>query len=223
VVAAAINLGEVAVERVIAEGPDADDWLSVTCRSHVPLARLEREAGSINVDGNQKPTWVSLAELFTLGLTVAKEPNRDEAHAEELASSIADLQAALNVVGPGWRDVLDCVGAPTPYINGTGRPWVGRWAAYEAIEYEGPVELIHERELVDLRFRIIRYLGDHGLPGEIGFDLMVQAVVAAGGGLSIETLYDWQGFLRWLKTLDDGFFDEVMRQCFSDGLYSAQL
>ena len=62
-------------------------------------------------------------------------------------------------------------GAPTPRIDGRADRWVGRWPAYEAVESEGVVEALIERELIDLRLALIHYLGEHGLPGEIGADV----------------------------------------------------
>ncbi|MCK5379712.1 MAG: hypothetical protein KAJ78_09920, partial [Acidobacteria bacterium] len=86
-----------------------------------------------------------------------------------------------------------------------------------------PLALLNERQLVDLRLKIFNYLGEHGLPGEVGRDLMEGFVMDAASTLRIETLRDWEGFLAWIGAIDEDALDERMRQCFATNLYSAQL
>jgi hypothetical protein len=223
-VAAVLEAGRAVVDWAIASGPTGQSWQARLCRTHIPLARLEREATGPLASGSTVRMWVSPAELLLLGLLVMEEVNRFEGtvpvEVEEATTRAEEVRAAL---GDDWRRALDRAGAPTPGLTGRGSPWVGRWPPYEAIENEGPIELINERELVDLRLRVIEYLGRNRLPGEVGGDLMTGAVLNAGSGLHIETPRDWEGFLAWLSGLDDKFFDEEMRRCLAVGLYTAQV
>ncbi len=221
-VAAAIALGEATVAHAVSEGVASGSWSSTLTRGVIPLARLEREAVSLASDDGHGPTWVSPAEFLILGLEVANQISDGVEVPVELREVAGVLRTSTVAVGAAWWDQVHPVGSPTPHINGRGRPWIGWLPPYEAIEYEGPQELLAERQLVDLRLRVVEYLGRLALPGEVGSDLLTRAVLDAPVGLHIETLADWEGFLLWLRTLDDGFFDERMRHCFADGLYSAQ-
>jgi hypothetical protein len=222
-VAAAMALGEATVFEAATVGFVADEPAASVSRRVIPMARLEREAESLANDDGKGPRWLSPGELLIVGLEVASEFADGTETPTDLEPLVADFQAAVEAIGPDWRDQLDRVGSPTPQINGRGVPWVGRWPPYEALEREGVPELLIERQLVDLRLRIVEYLGRLQLPGEAGNDLMMQAVLTAPEDLQIETHADWESFLVWLRSLDDDFFDEGMRQCFADGLYSAQL
>jgi len=222
-VASAIALGEATVYEAVNEGLSSDTMVARACRGVIPLARLEREAMALASDDGKGPKWVSPGELLNVGLEVAGEFSGEAESNPELEPLVALFRAAAEAVGPDWRDQIDRVGSPTPQINGRGNPWVGWWPPYEAIENEGPLELLNERQLIDLRLRVLEYMGRLGLAGDTGSDLMMRAVLDASLHLHIETLHDWEGFLLWLRTLDDNFFDEGMRQCFAVGLYSAQL
>jgi hypothetical protein len=217
-----MGVGDTVVELVIDEGPQADGWSAVLCRSVVPVTRLESEAAVRENRESAVPLWISPAERFTIGLLAADAIADGAVIPEAVLPSLERLREAQTSAGDGWRDSLALAGAATPALTGQGRPWVGRWPAYEAIENEGPLTPVYERELVDLRLKVLDYLGRLGLPGETGGDLMWRAVSSANRDLEIETYNNWEGFLRWLHTLDDEFFDEGMRACFADGLYSAQ-
>jgi hypothetical protein len=223
-VASLISAGRAVVASAGTAGPAGQSWQAELCRRHVPLARLEREAARPANGGNPDGSWVSPAELLTIALVVYGDGGRvDEALPVEVAEAIARVDEARAELGDGWRRALDRAGAPTPELTGRGTPWVGRWPPYEAIEREGPIELMNERELVDLRLRIIDYLGRRRLPGEVGGDLMAGAVIDAGSRLFVETPADWERFLAWLSRLDDDFFDKEMRRCLEAGLYTALL
>jgi hypothetical protein len=223
-VASLISTGRVVVEAAIAGGPAGSSWQARLCRRHLPLARLELDGFRPSTAGHRVGSWVSPAELLAIGLAAFEDTGRDEEPVPvEVEEAIARVEEARAAVGDGWRRALDQAGSPTPELTGRGTPWVGRWPTYEAIEREGPIELLNERELVDLRLMVIDYLGRHRLPGEVGGDLMAGAVLDAGSSLHIETPGDWEGFLAWLAGLDDDFFDREMRRCLKAGLYTAQL
>jgi hypothetical protein len=223
-VASLLGAGRAVVDSAAEAGPAGLSWQAGLCRRHVPLARLEREGARPSTDGRAVSSWVSPAELLTIGLAAFEESGRvEEPVPVEVAEAVARAEEARTAVGDGWRRTLDRAGAPTPELTGRGTPWVGRWPPYEAIEHEGPIELLNERELVDLRLRIIDYLGRRRLPGEVGGDLMAGAVIDAGSSLFVETPADWEGFLAWLSRLDDDFFDKEMRRCLEAGLYTALL
>jgi hypothetical protein len=130
------------------------------------------------------------------------------------------LAVYLVRVGFGWGL---CVDALLPHINGIGRPWIGFWPPYEALENEGSLLQLRERQLVDLRLAIVTYLGHHKLPGEVGADLMHRLLFRAADDLRLETSKDWEGFIEWLGEQTHNQFDGMMRECFASGLYSAQL
>lgn len=223
-VASLTSAGRAVLDSAVAAGPAGPSWQAGLCRRHVPLARLEREAARPSTGGYPDDSWVSPAELLTIGLAAFEESDRvEEPVPVEIAEEIARAEGARAELGDGWRRALDRAGAPTPELTGRGTHWVGRWPPYEAIEREGPIELLNERELVDLRLRIIDYLGRRRLPGEVGGDLMAGAVIDAGSRLFVETPADWEGFLAWLSRLDDDFFDKEMRRCLEAGLYTALL
>jgi hypothetical protein len=166
---------------------------------------------------------VSPAELLAIGLAAFEDTGRvEEPVPVEVEKAIARVEEARAAVGDGWRRALDQAGSPTPELTGRGTPWVGRWPAYEAIRREGPIRLVNERELVDLRLMVIDYLGRHWLPGEVGGDLMAgpcwkdRACTSrprATGGLS------WPGLPGSTTTSSTG----EMRRCLKAGLYTAQL
>lgn len=223
-VASLISAGRAVLDSAVAAGPAGPSWQAGLCRRHVPLARLEREAARPSTGGDPVGSWVSPAELLTIGLAAFEESGRVVVPVPvDIAETIVRVGKARAELGDGWRRALDRAGAPTPELTGRGTPWVGLWPPYEAIEREGPIELLNERELIDLRLRIIDYLGRRRLPGEVGGDLMVGAVIDAGSSLAAETLADWEGFLAWLSGLDDDFFDKEMRRCLEAGLYTALL
>ena len=220
---AAIASGEAALEASAGGEGGVDEKVLALCRAKIPSARLEAELNRRRRPQQGGLPLVGPSELFMIGLEITVRGLPGSHHSEALEGAVQDLEKAREGLGPEWRRQINVLGAPTITINGVGRPWVGDWPAYEALELEGPLALLNERQLVDLRLTIFNYLGQHGLPGEVGRDLMKGLVIDAASSLRIETLRDWEGFLAWIGTIDEDALDERMRLCFAENLYSAQL
>ena len=220
---AALAVGEAALNASAGGEGGVDEEALALCRGKIPSARLEAELNRRWTGDQAGRAVVGPSELFMMGLEITEQGLSGSNHSEALAGAIQDLEKAREVLGPGWRKQINVLGAPTITINGVGRPWVGDWPAYEALELEGPLALLNERQLIDLRLTIFNYLGEHGLPGEVGRDLMERIVMDAATTLRIETLRDWEGFLSWIGTINEDALDERMRRCFTENLYSAQL
>jgi hypothetical protein len=188
----------------------------------IPASRLEREADRLAGEP-EGSSLISPAERFTAGLAVTESGPLAAAIWGIPGDRLVDLDTARSALGEDWRQRLDQVGAPTPAINGRGRAWVGHWPSYEALVRNGPVERLRERQLIDLRLTVIDYLGRHGLPGEVGADLLDDLLLAVPRDLLPETPRDWEGFLRWTAEQNEDHFDERMRRCFASGRYFAQL
>jgi hypothetical protein len=135
-------------------------------------------------------------------------------------SRSSEFHHVCSELGPDWMVKLNLAGAATPDLNGKAYRWVGAWAPYEAVEREQHTLALFERELLDLRISLLAYMGQHGLSGEVGADLMPFLLSGAGSEMRLENDRDWEGHLRWVNQLDGDYFDEKLRQCFSVGLYS---
>ncbi len=220
---AAIAVGGAALNASVGGEGGVDGEALALCRAKIPSARLEAELHRRRRADQGGPAVVGPSELFMIGLEITERGFPGANHTDDLESAVRDLEKAREGLGRGWRKQINVLGAPTITINGIGRPWVGDWPPYEALESEGPLALLNERQLVDLRLKIFNYLGEHGLPGEVGRDLMEGFVMDAASTLRIETLRDWEGFLAWIGAIDEDALDERMRQCFATNLYSAQL
>ena len=55
----------------------------------------------------------------------------------------------------------------------------------------------------------------------VGADLASLVLREATLQRKLETFRDWEGHVDWINRLDEDYFDEKMRSCFSDGQYSA--
>lgn len=185
----------------------------------IPVARLERRNEGLG-SGLFSPS-----DLLMLGL--ASIEGDDLASSPPLLSVPSDLRSELEALlarlGDGWRSQLNGVGAATPRLNGRSSRWVGRWPPYEMVENESTPTALHERLLLDLRCRLVHYLGRYGLPGELGADLMLGLLRSAGTESRIETARDWEEMVRWVTQLQDSFFDNQVRELLTRGLYVADL
>ncbi len=219
-VSAALAAGDSLIHNALAEGPGHQALNPV--RLIVPPARLQQEAQRLR-SNHGSPSLISPSERFMAGLAVAESGPLTAAVWGIPTAHREELEASRAVLGDDWRRLVDEAGAPTPAINGRGRPWVGYWPTYESLVRNGPVERLRERQLIDLRLSVIDYLGRHQLPGEVGADLFTDLLFAVPRELLMETARDWEGFLAWTAMLDEKSFDERMRKCFASGRYFAQL
>jgi hypothetical protein len=87
------------------------------------------------------------------------------------------------------------------------------------VEFDRFTDALVERELVDLHFLVIDYLGRHGLPGFIGSDLMRHTMEDLASTLELGHDRDWTSVLRGLRRIDDAYFDARLRECLRDDLY----
>jgi hypothetical protein len=179
----------------------------------VPQHRVERAALSDRPQGHVSPS-----ERLMLGLAAFERP----AQAGDLLSeeSADALRTVIEALGEDWKRELDRAGTRTTSINGRGRPWVGDWPSYEALENESDEVMLYERELVDLRLAVLAYIGKHRLPGEVAGDLL-GAILERLDTIRMEVNgRDWPAHLRWAGSLDDAYWDERMRECLQHGRYS---
>jgi hypothetical protein len=218
-VSSLVDLGTDEVMRAARLGaaPAQEFWWS----SVVPPGRLERALSVAAACPERVGDRLSISERLLIGLgVVARGFNGRGGPTAQLDG--VETQWLRNAFGDRWLIDLDRIGGPTPRLDGRGVARLAFWPAYEAIENEGPIDLIYERIFIDLRLTIIDYLGRHGLPGAVGGDLIRQTTVRAPLEVVASGPRDWRAVLRWIATLDDEYLDERMRQCLQDGLYTAQ-
>ncbi len=185
--------------------------------SRVPRYRIERQGESGAHDFVITPS-----ERFALGLAVLQGDAHGPPDAALLTAPTRDeLIAAAEAISDDPAKIR-YIGTPTPHINARATPWVGTWTPYEAIDRESRVEALAERELLDLRLTIIRFLALHDLPGEVGADLEMYVLERAPRGLRLEDEDDWESVIDWLARLDDDYLGQGMRWCMKRGYYRVQ-
>ncbi|MDX1387720.1 MAG: hypothetical protein R3344_00915, partial [Acidobacteriota bacterium] len=184
--------------------------------SRVPRYRIERQG-----DPGAHDFVITPSERFALGLAVLQGDAHGPPDAALLTAATRDelLAAAEAMADPGRARFI---GAPTPQIDARATPWVGTWTPYEAIERESRVEALAERELIDLRLRIIGFLAAHDLPGEVGADLEMYVLERAPRELRLEDEDDWETVIDWIAKLDDDYLGQGMRWCMKRGYYRVQ-
>lgn len=213
-IAATIAAGDLIVARAVAELPTGGPHL-VLAAARVPYARLESEAAR----PAGSPSRVSLAERLGLGLDfVAEQPQPAVALSAELRRELDQRIASL---GPGWRGRLYAASTATPHVNGRTRRWIGSWPSYETLERERLPTALLERQALDLKLAVVRYLGAKGLPGDVGADLLARLLRRIDLLSEAETR-GWETALAWTNQLGDADFEEAFRECLQDGLYSVQ-
>jgi hypothetical protein len=220
VVSAGLAVGDAVLEEALSAPFEETPWQGIL-RRVVPTTRLER-AWMGRSGGADPRSWISPAERLRIGLEAAGGGRDGRGRSSRVAAAIAAFERARAPLGPDWSAQLEVVGAPSVTIDGRGDRRLGWWPSYEALQDEGPIELLHERELLDLRVTVVDYLGRRSLPGEVGGDVMRRLVSRLPSELELHGPRDWIGFLRWLVALDDDSLDERMRKCLKDGLYVAQ-
>jgi hypothetical protein len=186
-------------------------WVS----ARMPLYRLERHAAG-------EPVVIGPSERFAVGLAAM----RGDAHgppAPELLSeeTRAALLGAVEAVADLPRS-LAAVGAPTRHIDGKRRSWVGTWPPYEALDREAVVDALAEREVLDLRLKIIEYLASNDLPGETGADLEIYVLGRVSRELRLESEQDWKSVVAWINRIDDDYLAQGIRWCMERGFYRVQ-
>lgn len=184
--------------------------------TRIPRARLAAFAHAPEVEPGVSPS-----ERLLLGLALLAGddpgPPRGDLVAPPVGQRFDELKAEL---GPDWRRQLDVVAAATPGMNGRSRRWVGHWPPYEALDRQNVYYALWERELLDLRVWLFAHLGRHGLPGEMGADILRMLLSDLAADLKLESLRDWHSHLRWVNGRDAAYFEEKVRTCLASGLYS---
>jgi hypothetical protein len=214
-VEATLAAGDELIAGAIEELPSGKGPRFDLVTARIPLYRLERLATGDRV-------VIGLSERFALGLAAT----RGDAHgpaAPELLSETS--RSALMETGAAVADLpraLHAVGAPTRHIDGRRKPWVGTWPPYEALDREAIVDALAEREVLDLRLRIIEYLARNDLPGETGADLEVYVLERVSRELRLEGEYDWETVVAWINRIDDDYLDQGIRWCMERGFYRVQ-
>ena len=72
---------------------------------------------------------------------------------------------------------------------------------------------LSEREFVDLKLVVLRFLARNELPSDIGRDLMALALRDASRNLRRESERDWQAHIAWVNGLGDDYFRRVLDEC----------
>lgn len=146
-----------------------------------------------------EPGPVSLGELFLLGLDATTR--------------------ATSSPGDDPRRTLRLAGARTPTIDGATIRAFGDPPPYEVLVAEGLIDGLIERQLLDLRLAVLRYVGREGLPGTVGGDLMRMTLLDLARHLQIDTRFDYVSVIDEINAMDREYFDERMRECFAAGWY----
>jgi hypothetical protein len=182
----------------------------------IPAARFER------LSADAEAVW-PVSERFLLGLAAVSGDAFGPASPDLLPDGSADAILDGNPSAAGRLPAaLSVAGAPTPAIDGRGDRWVGTWPPFEALENQGGLQALVERERVELRLKVLAYLGDRSLPGEVGADLFLRALDDMSARFEPETARDWESYVRWVDGLDKDYFDARLRACLTEGLYRLQ-
>ncbi len=186
-------------------------WLFVVRR--IPAARLEAEYAARGPVSRCSPS-----ERLALGLAALEGDGFGDRVPLDQAT-IAEWNQVRGALGAGWKDRLDAAGASTPALNGRARRFVGTWPPYELLEHEKLLQGLVERQLLDVRLRLVEFLGKRQLPGEVGRDLALPLQRRAGD-LRLLSHRDWEGHIAWINQLSDGDLDEMLRGLLEAGLYT---
>lgn len=172
----------------------------------VPRARLERGGKRL----------VSMAERLDAGLACWRERSCLAWLRQDTRKRVTSTMGALGDDPLVW---MNAAGRPTPATDGRLEVRLGPHYPYESLEADQGNEALLERSSIDLRLRIVAYLGRRGLPGEVGRDLLLEVLEEMPRSSRIEGRGDWEGFVIWVNEIEDEHLDERMRECLRAGVY----
>lgn len=211
-----VEAGAELTERAITELDSGGGPSLEAVAARVPFARLERHAASPETAAGLSPS-----ERLLIGLGVAAGDDWGAAQPELLSDQTRQaLERSTDSLGPEWRRQFDLVGASTPAMNGRGRRQLAAWPPYEALDKQLTDSALQQRELLDLRVVLITAMGRERLPGLVGADLYRGLLTRAAEELRLESIHDWQSFVRWVNRLNESDFQSLFRECLEQGLYS---
>lgn len=213
-IAAAIAVGREVVAAAVAENSNTGPRTTFVA-ARIPYARLAREA----LRAERDPSAFGRSELLAIGLAAVEGDAFGPGLPELATAAVADFRHQQRALGASWRSTIDRAGVPSPSLTGKTRRELGWVPPYEAVEREGRLDAQFEHQALDLKLAVIEYLGVREFPGEIGADILSRILLRASAA-QLATVRDWTSWLAWTNELTPTTLDEVLRECFRDGLYS---
>ncbi len=183
-------------------------------RLRIPARRAKGDGGNTAV--------VETGHHFLLGLSAVTGDEFGPALDQSVEPAVLeDLRAAVSALGEDRaREVARLATSVVP--DGHPGLWGRMWPPRGLLVARARGGVLRTRAFLELRFRVLDYLGQRRLPGLVGRDVLERSLVAADALVEFDNPYDWSTWIDALQVIDESFLDERVRECLRRGNYSAQ-